>query len=83
MLTTLGRRYNINEYTVLLTWDEEVQVWYCTSEDIPGLILESGSLDALVERARHAAPELLELMGRDSTNASLSFKAERRATVFA
>ena len=73
----------MNEYTVLLIWDEEAQVWYCTSEDIPGLILESGSLDVLVERARHAAPELLELMGCDSADASLSFRAERRATVFA
>jgi len=73
----------MNEYTVLLNWDEEAQVWYCTSEDIPGLILESASLDALVERARHAAPELLELMGRDPANASLAFRAERRAAVFA
>ena len=73
----------MNEYTVFLTWDDEAKVWYCTSEDIPGLILESSSLDALVERARHAAPELLEHMGHDPSNASLSFKAERRAAVFA
>ena len=73
----------MNEYTVLLIWDNEAQVWYCTSDDIPGLILESNSLDTLVERARHAAPELLELMGLDPVNASLSFKAERHATVFA
>ena len=59
----------MNEYKVLLTWDDEAQRWYCTSEDIPGLILESGSLDVLV--------------GRDPANASLSFKAERRAAVFA
>ena len=45
----------MNEYTVSLNWDDEAQRWYCTSEDIPGLILESDSLDALVERARHAA----------------------------
>ena len=73
----------MNEYTVFLSWDDEAQVWYCTSDDIPGLILESSSLDSLVERARHAAPELLELMGRDPANASLSFKAERHAAVFA
>ena len=73
----------MNEYTITIAWDEEAQRWYCTSEDIPGLILESGSLDALVERARHAAPELLELMGRDTSNAFLSFKAERQAKVFA
>ena len=73
----------MTEYTVALTWDDEARVWYCTSEDIPGLVLESGSLDALVERARHAASELLELMGHDTANASLSFKAERCASVFA
>ena len=73
----------MNEFTVSLKWDEEAQVWYCESNDIPGLILESGSLDVLVERTRHAASELLELMGQDPANASLSFKAERRATVFA
>ena len=65
----------------MLTRDDEAQVWYCTSEDIPGLILESDSLDTLVERACHAAPELLELMGYDSASASLSFKTERRALV--
>ena len=73
----------MNEYTVFLTWDDEAQRWYCTSDDIPGLILESSSLDALVERARHAAPELLELMGRNPVNVSLSFKAERHAMVYA
>jgi len=71
----------MKEYTVLLTKDNEAKVWYCTSEDIPGLILESNSLDVLVERVCNAAPELLELMGRDPANASLSFKAEQRVMV--
>jgi predicted RNase H-like HicB family nuclease len=79
-----GRRYRaMNEYTVLLTWDDEAGVWYCTSEDIPGLVLESGSIDALVERARHAAGELLALMGHEPSGASLAFRAERHAAVFA
>jgi hypothetical protein len=73
----------MNEYTVLLAWDDEARVWYCTSEDIPGLILESGSFDVLVERIRYAAPKLLELMGYDPSGAFLSFKAERQAAVFA
>ena len=73
----------MNDYTVFLTWDDEAQVWYCTSDDIPGLILESDSLDVLVERARYATPELLELMGHDPAKAYLSFKAERHAAVFA
>ncbi|MDR3020767.1 MAG: DUF1902 domain-containing protein [Treponema sp.] len=73
----------MNDYTVFLTWDEEAHVWYCTSEDIPGLILESDSLDVLVERVRYAASELLEIMGHEPANASLSFRAERSAAVFA
>jgi predicted RNase H-like HicB family nuclease len=72
----------MNEYRILLTWDEEARVWIAESDDIPGLILESGSLDALIERVRHAAPELLELSG-NVADISLSFKAERRAGVYA
>lgn len=48
-------------YKVNLTWDEEAAVWVATSDDIPGLVLESGSFDALLERVRFAAPELLSL----------------------
>lgn len=47
------------EYKVNLIWDNEANVWIATSEDIPGLVLESGSFDALLERVRFAAPELL------------------------
>lgn len=49
------------EYKVNFTWDEEASVWIAQSDDIPGLVLESGSLDALIERVRFAAPELIEL----------------------
>lgn len=49
------------EYKVNFTWDEEVSVWIAQSDDIPGLVLESGSLEALIERVRYAAPELIEL----------------------
>jgi predicted RNase H-like HicB family nuclease len=73
----------MKEYTVLLTWDDEAQVWYCTSDDIPGLVLESESLDVLVERVRHAAPELLELAMHESDISYTPFKAERCSMVFA
>lgn len=49
------------EYTINFTWDADASVWIATSNDIPGLILESGSFDALLERTRFAVPELLEL----------------------
>lgn len=61
---------------VNLTWDPEASVWIAASDDIPGLVLESGSFDALLERVRFAAPELLE-MNSTEIPAVLSFQAER------
>ena len=43
-----------------LKWDPEADVWIAVNDEI-GLILESGSYDALVERVRYAAPEIMEL----------------------
>jgi hypothetical protein len=51
----------MSEYVVDLNWDEDAAVWVATSDDIVGLVLESGSLDALIERVRVAAAELLTL----------------------
>ena len=42
-------------------WDPDASVWIATSDDVPGLVLESGSFDALIERVRYAVPELLKL----------------------
>ena len=52
-------RYRIN-----LLWDSEADVWVAASQDVPGLVLESGSFDALLERVKHAIPELVELNGQ-------------------
>lgn len=30
------------EYVVKFVWDDDANVWIATSNDIPGLILESG-----------------------------------------
>ena len=49
------------EYVIHFTWDDDAAVWIATSDDVPGLVLESGSFDALLERTRVAVPELLEL----------------------
>lgn len=49
------------EYTVNITWDNEAEVWISTSEDIPGLIMESDSYEMLIERLKVSIPELLEL----------------------
>ena len=64
------------EYIINLTWDNEACVWIATSADIPGLVLESGSFDALLERTRIAIPELLSLYDY-SEPLSFSFISDR------
>jgi hypothetical protein len=65
------------EYVVNFIWDNEACVWIATSDDIPGLVLESGSFDALLERVRIAVPELLSLNAASGLPISLSFLSER------
>ena len=49
------------EYNVKLAWDDEACVWYTLESDIPGLNLEHGSLDVLIERVNNITPELIEM----------------------
>jgi hypothetical protein len=63
---------------VSLTWDNEAYVWLASSEDVPGLALESGSLDALMERVKYSIPDLLDLKDTDIT---IDFRAERLSQV--
>ncbi len=65
------------EYVVTFIWDNEASVWIATSDDIPGLVLESGSFDALLERTRFAIPELLGLNTSRPQPFSLVFRSER------
>jgi len=51
----------MTEYKIIFAWDDEVHVWIATSDDVPGLVLEHGSLDVLMDRVKLAVPELLEL----------------------
>ena len=67
------------KYTVNLLWDSEASVWVATSEDIRGLVLESGSLDVLIERVRMAAPEVLKLNNLPLEHAKIAFLTGRVA----
>ena len=64
-------------YTVVLSWDSEASVWIATSEDIKGLVLESGSLDVLIERVRMAVPDLLKLNNQPLEHAIIVFLTEK------
>ena len=46
---------------IKFAWDSDASVWIATSDDVKGLVLESGSFDGLIERVRYAVPELLAL----------------------
>lgn len=69
------------EYVIKLLWDNDANVWVATSEDIPGLVLESGSYDALLERVRFAIPELLELNNDKKMPLNVSFLSERHERI--
>lgn len=64
------------EYKVNLNWDNDAAVWVATSDNVPGLVLESGSYDALIEKVKIAIPELIELNGNDKIK-SISFVSNR------
>jgi hypothetical protein len=70
----------MDEYEILLVWDNEATRWIAENDDIP-IALESDSLDVLIERVRIAAPELLELNGKNYVNVALNFKMERQTVM--
>jgi|GluameStandDraft_1065615.scaffolds.fasta_scaffold124903_1 hypothetical protein len=72
------KEMHIMEYIIKFTWDNTADVWIATSDDIPGLVLESGSYDALLERVRFAVPELLALNSPKVSPVTLAFLSERR-----
>ncbi len=41
-------------------WDSEAEVWVATSDDLPGLITEAETQQALVVKLQDMIPDLLE-----------------------
>jgi len=70
----------MKECAVQLRWDDEAYVWMASSEDVPGLVLECGSLDALMEQVRYTVSELITI-GDDGV--MINFNAQRRARAYA
>ncbi len=64
-----------------IIWDPDAAVWVATSSDVSGLVLESGSLDALLERVRYAVPELSELNGEKQSTYFLSYNIKKEDQV--
>lgn len=70
-------------YQIQMLWDDEADVWVATSDDVPGLVMESGSLDALMERIKTAVPELIALNGTRAPSYKLNFIAQRMENISA
>ena len=68
-------------YRINFQWDDEAAVWIATSRDVPGLVLESGSFDALLERVKYAVPELIKLNGDKAEHLRLTYITEREDQV--
>jgi hypothetical protein len=51
-------------YTVRARWDSDAGVWVASSDDVPGLVTEAASWDALAAKLVSLVPELLTLNGR-------------------
>ena len=66
---------------VKLLWDAESDRWYTDTTDIPGLALDSGSLDALMEKVRLLAPDMLEINKDYTGPIRFQFVAERQETI--
>jgi hypothetical protein len=70
----------MNEYTIVIAFDEDAQKWYVINDDIP-IALEDYSLDELMRRVKLAAPEMLEINNLPHAGVSLMFKVEAQAVM--
>jgi len=50
-------------------WDEEAHVWVATSDDVPGLVTEAATMEALSEKLAVMVPELLTANGHAASDA--------------
>ena len=68
----------MQNYKIMLTWDVEAEVWIATCDDVPGLVLEDESFDALLRETQLAVPTLLTLDNGPRENIILDFITHRQ-----
>ncbi len=50
-------------YFVRAEWDDDAAVWVASSDDVPGLVTEAATLEAMDAKLRRLVPELLDANG--------------------
>jgi len=58
-------------------WDEEAQVWVAESNDLPGLVAEADTVEALLEKLKILVPKLAELNLGEGSQGTFTLTAER------
>ncbi len=58
--------------------DPETGHWWAESDDLPGLVSEAATLDALCDRVVAVVPDLLRASGYTGPGITLAFVAERQ-----
>ncbi|MGH6943913.1 MAG: DUF1902 domain-containing protein [Geminicoccaceae bacterium] len=70
----------MREFKVTAFWDPEASVWVAESEDVPGLVTEAETMEALIAKLQVIVPDLLEANGvlqPDETDVPIRLIAER------
>lgn len=66
---------NMNKpYFVRAEWDSDSCVWVASSDDVPGLVTEADTIEALDSKLQTMVPELLELNGCLPSGDSIQFE---------
>lgn len=66
---------------IKLVWSEESNKWYTETDDVPGMVLESNSFDALVEKVQLIAPDMLEANCNYTGQIDFTFTTEHKKTI--
>ncbi len=48
-------------FEVMAHWDHEAGVWWAQSDDVPGLVAENETLEAMTSQLKQLVPELLRV----------------------
>jgi predicted RNase H-like HicB family nuclease len=69
---------------VFAEWDNDAEVWVAQSDDVPGLVAEAATIDALVAKLKVLVPEMLDENGySDRHSGDIPFDLEAKCRVVA
>ena len=66
---------------IKILWDDESRSWYTETDDVPGMVLDSNSFDALIEKVQLIAPDMLEENCNYVGPIHFTFTTQRKKTI--